>query len=374
MVEVASALRSALLFRKQRGALPQTLIFFVTSRCNARCAFCLYYEQITNPVAKSRELTVSEVERVAAGYGPLHYLALSGGEPFVRRDVAGLCMAFIDRCGTRVVDVPSNFFYTESMVDALGELVRAAPHVVFDIQLSLDDVGDAHDDSRKVKGLYARARETFAELARLRDDHDNLKLKVNVLWLEGNRDRLPRITDVIRRDFAADRVQLTYPHRTMPARGAPESLADLTAYERAADAVGRAVPPRRVGDLHSLGIRAVKPIYQRLLRDAVSGARPTGALCEAGRHLVVLDEKGDLFPCEPLWKPIGNVREHDYDVGAILRGAAYAEFRRQHLDGRCNCTWSCALNTHVSVTPSFLPRLGLEATRILGRRFLPVVE
>src|SRR3990172_3381046 len=138
MVEVASAIRSALLFRKQRATLPQTLVFFVTSRCNARCDFCLYHDQITHPVAKTRELRVDEVERIAARYGPLHYLALSGGEPFVRRDIAELCQAFIDRCGTRVVDVPSTFFYTESMVDALSRLVRDDPRVIFDIQLSLD--------------------------------------------------------------------------------------------------------------------------------------------------------------------------------------------------------------------------------------------
>ncbi|MCH2663714.1 hypothetical protein MK139_05180, partial [bacterium] len=91
-------LQSALLFREQKKALPQTLIFFVTSRCNARCDFCLYYDQITNPVAKERELTIPEVEKIARNYGNLHYLGLSGGEPFVRKDLEQICQAFIDHC------------------------------------------------------------------------------------------------------------------------------------------------------------------------------------------------------------------------------------------------------------------------------------
>ena len=68
---------------RQPRLLPQTLIFFVTSRCNARCNFCLYWEQINDPSPRSAELRVDEVERIAAAYGPLEHLALSGGEPFV---------------------------------------------------------------------------------------------------------------------------------------------------------------------------------------------------------------------------------------------------------------------------------------------------
>src|ERR1044071_5625880 len=75
-----AVLSSLLLSFQQPHRLPQTFIFFVTSRCNARCQFCLYYEQITNPVAKREELTVAEVEEIARRYGRLHYLALSRSE------------------------------------------------------------------------------------------------------------------------------------------------------------------------------------------------------------------------------------------------------------------------------------------------------
>lgn len=375
MGELGAVLDSALLFRRQRGALPQTFIFFVTSRCNARCDFCLYYAQITNPVAKASELTPEEVDRVASRYGPLHYLALSGGEPFVRSDVAALCEPFLLRCGTSVVDIPSSFYFGERMLEAVESLSSRHPGVVIDLQLSLDHVGEAHDASRKVPGLYARARESFAALASLRRQRSNVKLKINVVYLERNAEDLPRILERVTREFDADRIQLTYPHRTLPARGDAGELDGVSAYERAARLVGDAVPPRRVMDLHTLGVRSVKPLYHRLLREAVSGTRPTGAYCEAGRHVAVLDEKGEVFGCEPLWEPLGNVRDHDYDVGRILRGEAYARFRERRLGAAgCNCTWSCAMNTHVSVAPEHLPALGVEAGRIAASALLRKVR
>ena len=84
---VPVVLRSSTLALRQRSTLPQTLVLFVTSRCNARCDFCLYKDSVDNPTRRSEELTLAEVRRIAEQYGPLHYLAMSGGEPFVRRDI-----------------------------------------------------------------------------------------------------------------------------------------------------------------------------------------------------------------------------------------------------------------------------------------------
>jgi hypothetical protein len=49
--------------------LPVQLTFFVTSRCNARCSHCFYGEHLNQPA--ERELTLGEIERVAATLPPL---------------------------------------------------------------------------------------------------------------------------------------------------------------------------------------------------------------------------------------------------------------------------------------------------------------
>ena len=74
--------------------IPPDLILFVTSRCNATCDFCLFHEQVHDRERKRAELTVEEIERIAAGYGGLTKLSLSGGEPFLRHDIARIVAAF----------------------------------------------------------------------------------------------------------------------------------------------------------------------------------------------------------------------------------------------------------------------------------------
>ena len=98
--------KSLLVAGTQSHKLPQTLIFFVTSRCNARCDFCLYFDQVSNPVAKEKELSISEIEKISRNYGPLNSLALSGGETCVRRDMSQICSAFVRNCKTSVIDIP----------------------------------------------------------------------------------------------------------------------------------------------------------------------------------------------------------------------------------------------------------------------------
>jgi MoaA/NifB/PqqE/SkfB family radical SAM enzyme len=369
--------KSALLFHRQRSALPQTLIYFVTSRCNARCDFCLYIDSVNDPVKQKDELRIDEVERIARRYGPLHYLALSGGEPFIRKDIEPLCQAFIDHCGTSVIDIPSNFYYTGNMLAALEPLVRKNPQTVFEIQFSVDQTGERHDESRKVRGLYRKGVESFRELQKLRERHPNLKLKVNIVFLDCNRGELDRIRAELDREIEYDRIYLTFPHEQLPSRGpAPaETLRDYRDYKRKAEEFVRARGFEKKFDPYTVAMRSVKRTYHRVLEDALSGRRNLGSLCEAGRFVVVMNEKGDVFPCEVLWKPVGNVRESDYDVGSVLRGEAYRKFREDYLGpGKCNCSWSCAALSAISVTPRFLPEIALNSLRTAGSDLLAAAK
>ena len=358
---------SATLFHTQRSTFPQTLIAFVTSRCNASCDFCLYKESVANPVRRQEELTVAEYEAVAGAYGPLHYLGLSGGEPFVRTDIAEVCQAFIDRCGTKVIDIPSNFFYGDRMVEVATTLLERNPHVMLDLQLSIDHVGSHHDQSRGVAGLYEQALATFARLEAVREQHPNLRLKVNIVWLPRNQDDLREIHAELARRVGFDRIQLTYPHDLIPVDGAPERLDDLERFVQAADRLA-ADEGRQGIDLYSTPMRATKRSYHRLLRQAVDGSTPMGERCGAGRILVVLDERGEVFPCETKWESVGNVRQHDLDIGKVLAGPRYAQFAADNLGPRqCNCTWSCAALSAVSVTPRLLAGLAVDTAREVAR-------
>jgi MoaA/NifB/PqqE/SkfB family radical SAM enzyme len=364
--------QSLLLPIHQKFTLPQSLIYFVTSRCNASCDFCLYYDQLNNTAKDHIELTVEEVNKVASAYGKLHYLGLSGGEPFIRKDLAGICQAFINHCDVRVIDIPSNFFYGDKMVQFVHSFFKENPNVTLDLQFSLDNLGEKHDESRKVKGLFQKAIDNFICLYELKKTYPNLMLKVNLVYLPSNKHDLKNIINEIRKIIRFDRIQVTYPHSLLsePIDDKENLINDLQNFFQIAAAADQLGSDADKNDIYSLGLRSVKKIYRKLLFQAVDGTLNTGKYCEAGKHIAVMNEVGDIFPCEILWnEKIGNVRDNNYSIKQVLATTPYEQFRKKYLGkGKCNCTWSCAMNTEVSVNYSYFPELAATALSLALNR------
>ena len=64
---------------------PNYMIFFITGRCNLRCSFCFYLDEIEN-ADKERELTVEEISKIAKRSPTLYHITFTGGETFLRDD------------------------------------------------------------------------------------------------------------------------------------------------------------------------------------------------------------------------------------------------------------------------------------------------
>ena len=62
------------------------LIFFVTSRCNAKCDFCFYWDHLNH----QGDLTLDEIRKISATMPPFHRLLFSGGETFMRKELVDI--------------------------------------------------------------------------------------------------------------------------------------------------------------------------------------------------------------------------------------------------------------------------------------------
>src|SRR5439155_14133570 len=97
-----------------------TVIFFITSRCNARCETCFYHEELNRP----GDLTFEQIERVSRTMPPVTDLWLSGGEPTLRHDASEIIKLFVKNNGVRRVIIPTNGLLKgrtfEIVNDALG--------------------------------------------------------------------------------------------------------------------------------------------------------------------------------------------------------------------------------------------------------------
>jgi radical SAM protein with 4Fe4S-binding SPASM domain len=89
--------------------------------------------------------------------------------------------------------------------------------------------------------------------------------------------------------------------------------------------------------------------------------------CYAGRLNLVLTESGEVYPCEILTEGLGNVRDHGYDLRAVLRSAKAKTVLGAIKNNGCYCTHECTFLTNILFNPGLYPALAREYVALCGR-------
>src|SRR5512135_1713176 len=68
----------------------QSIIFFVTSACNLRCSHCFYWQNLN----RQEDLRLEEIEKISLNLPSFSRLLISGGEPFLRKELPDIIRLF----------------------------------------------------------------------------------------------------------------------------------------------------------------------------------------------------------------------------------------------------------------------------------------
>ncbi|MBF0326592.1 MAG: radical SAM protein [Alphaproteobacteria bacterium] len=315
------------------------LIFYVTNRCNFRCRFCFYGDEIEKGV-KPDEMTIGQIERFSRSVGPLLQLSLTGGEPFLRKDLIEVASVMIANTNPRYVTIPTNASLTERMVQVLEPLLAAHPSVFFRVVFSIEGIGDAHDSLRSMPGSYRKIEESHDALIPLRRRFPNLVLDSNSVFTAQSEDSLLDTVRTISERFQFDNISVTF------ARG---EIKDPTLKTRSRqkyaaihEFLRSRAKHRETRLLYPLW-RAASDVARRNLERVVFDDEFV-APCVAGRKLLVVSETGEVLPCEILGRSMGQLRDFDWDLKALLATNQVADLRRWIRESRCKCSFECALS------------------------------
>ena len=92
---------------------PFFLFLYVTARCNARCKFCFYWDNIVNWRARPH-LEVDEIEKISSRLDTLQQLTIGGGEPFLREELAEICTIFRKNCDVQFIKFLTHLWHGEA--------------------------------------------------------------------------------------------------------------------------------------------------------------------------------------------------------------------------------------------------------------------
>ena len=127
---------------------PIQLTFFVTRRCNARCPYCFYLQSAGTAQPDAAELSLEEIGKISSSLGSLLWLAFSGGEIFLRKDLVEISRQFHRQNRPAIMLYPTNGLLPQLIHDTMAQILRDCSDSVVVVKLSLDGVGAAHDALR----------------------------------------------------------------------------------------------------------------------------------------------------------------------------------------------------------------------------------
>jgi len=318
------------------------LIAYVTNRCNFKCDFCFYYDEIQKG-KKADELSVEEFERIAKKLGPVIQLSLTGGEPFLREDLDQISRVFIENCFVRYLTIPTNGSMTDITVKYLENVLPKFPNTFFRLAFSVDGIGEQHDRFRNTPGAFDKFSSTYRAVLPLKKKFSNLVLDVNSVFTHANEDSIMDTVKVLDKEYAFDNISVTY------IRGdAKDASLKRTSFEKYIKLNDLLESLRRNKERRFLYPvwRSVRDISREyLIRTVLNDEFVTP--CVAGRKMVILRETGEVQPCEILTKSFGNVRNHDYSIPAMLKSKENKEILTWIKETQCRCSFECALASNV---------------------------
>jgi MoaA/NifB/PqqE/SkfB family radical SAM enzyme len=340
---------------------PPFLILFINSICNQKCEHCFYWRNLN----RKDDLSKEELFDLSRSLGRIENLNLSGGEPFLRPEFGEICRQFIRQNQVRQIYVPTNGYFTDKTVKQITETLKEKDLDLFVAEISLDGLGEFHNQFRGSPGAFDKAMQTYDALAKLQESDKRLRIHSISTATDVNMDEIRRLTS-----YLFDRCPKMDHHNLAMIRGDRKNPSlqgpSLEQYRQLYEYVRRLWSPREVGRYGSV----VEPMLQWAKSRTAAEHRQV-VPCRAGILNAVVYSNGDVSVCEN-HPPLGNLREKSF--WDIWRSPEAAALRKSIAANECYCTNEVFLWPSITYQPHQLARAMVGAKVWRQSQPLPAEE
>jgi len=324
---------------------PTVLIFHCTFVCDARCEMCSNWTRGN----RKEDMSLEDISKVfdSALWKNVEVAFVSGGEPTTRNDLVEICRIMLDKLPRlRKFGINTTGLTPHRGIPMLTKIAELCHErgVIFSTRVSIDGIGDMHDQVRKVKRGFDKAQETITAMRELQkrvpfnfgisttifsmnlDDADNI-----LQWARG--EGLDIVFNMVR--------------FTEPMLGNAELEATCKPVGEEEERMRQFFMDRvRMDPL----LDGQNYIYMHYA-DMISNGYHRMAPCPFQTQGIMLNPNGDLFFCENS-EVVGNVLQEDAE--AIYFRQSSQDHRESIRTDKCpTCLSPCQMN--VSAVKQVLP-------------------
>ncbi|MFT4704013.1 MAG: MoaA/NifB/PqqE/SkfB family radical SAM enzyme [Bradymonadia bacterium] len=367
LTEIAPKLASYRLAydRLAQPPAPINLTLSITNMCNSRCQSCDIWK--IYPAQKPRlkeELTVDEIERIFKSVGQVYFFNISGGEPFLRKDIVDIVRVACEQLNPTVVHIPTNALGPHRIAALTEEILIGmktwSPDTKLTLKPSFDGVGEFHDWVRGIPGNYEKLLETLGLLRDLRQRYDHLRVGVGTVISTMNIEHLPEVIAQSQK-FGVD----SYISEVAEEREEMLNVGSgiTPTHEQYGEAIQafRAETFDRLKEASGLELltQGMRHFYYEITRRWIRDQKQV-IPCYAGISNGHISPYGDVWPCAVLanGKSFGNLKDVDYDFYKLWHSSRADEVRAGIKAGECDCPLANQAYANMLLSPKALWNVG----------------
>ncbi len=343
--------------------IPANVTVSVTNRCNSHCKTCFIWDyRKERPGWKEKEFDVSEFVKVFQSLGNnVVWMTLSGGEPFLRKDLPEISKAAEEYCNPKVINIPTNCLLPSVIRDSSRKILERCQGTDFVINLSLDGVNGAHDVIRGVPGNFRKFLETYSYLIELKKEFPKLNVGVHSVVSKFNVDNLMNVYEFVKTLNPDSYITEVAEKRTELFNVEKDITPSPSDYSRFINSLSKRVRVDYLKSKASLLSKMTQALRLTYYQIAAQNLRLKRQIipCYAGVTSCQITPYGYVWPCCILgYKMVmGNLRETNYDFKKVWYSSAAERIRRYVADKKCGCPLANAHYTNIICNPASLLRV-----------------
>jgi radical SAM protein with 4Fe4S-binding SPASM domain len=257
----------------------------------------------------------------------LRSISISGGEPFLRDDLSEIVEIIKFVCSKSRIVIPTNGILTDVITEQMKKIIKIDPKIA--IRLSIDGIGEIHDNIRGIKNAYISAITTLKSLKKLsiRD------LGITLTVIDTNIREIEKVYRMTKEQKVKFNLQVAH-SSDFYYRKKNSEISQKDIFKKALNVI-------ITSELKSFNLqRLFRAYYYKGLWSYVNSL-PRRYFCKAGNLFFYLNQKGDIFPCIFLNKKMGNLQNDSF---SNIWNSKLAYQVRQYVR-RCNlnCWTTCTV-------------------------------
>lgn len=329
-------LKSIILSRLKKS--PYKLNFAITSSCNSRCLTCNVWK---NQKPK-KDLALDEIERTFKNLPPnITWLSLSGGEPFLRKDLYDICKIAVENIpNLALISIPSNGLLEKKVYETTKRILSLGLNNLF-LNFSIDGPEEVHDKIRGAKGSFEKTWNTYLSILDLSKKDPRLSVNIETTVSKYNYRHLEEFFKKL--ILEKHKITVTIAHTGH----LYENLNDennFTKLNHDKKILANIINIIKSGLSQFSPIDIIQKKYLDNILSYYDHPQKQPLACVATRSSIAISQEGNIIPCFMWGKTMGSLRELNYDLNSYLQKNAreIKEIKRIINEEKCpNCWTPC---------------------------------